>query len=131
MTFYLNKVMLAGRLGADPEIVDMGGRGGKVAKLSLATQESWKDKASGEWKRKTHWHRVSVYPPALVRLCEDRLKKGAPIYVEGQLDQRRWQKEGQNRQAAEIAIKPFVGSLILLERGSAAAADHDGEAGGD
>ena len=111
----LNKVLLIGRLGADPEIKQMV-NGKSVARLSLATSQSWKDKNSGEKKEKTEWHRVVVFNEGLVNVVKQYLKKGAQIYVEGQLTTRKWKDEqsGQDKYSTEIVIQGYNSSLTML-----------------
>ena len=111
----LNKVLLIGRLGADPEIKQMV-NGKSVARLSLATSQSWKDKNSGEKKEKTEWHRVVVFNEGLVNVVQQYLKKGAQIYVEGQLTTRKWKDEnsGQDKYSTEIVIQGYNSSLTML-----------------
>ncbi len=114
----LNKVLLIGRLGADPEIKQMV-NGKSVARLSLATSQSWKDKNTGEKKEKTEWHRVVVFNEGLVNVVQQYLKKGAQIYVEGQLTTRKWKDEqsGQDKYSTEIIIQGFNSSLTMLGGG--------------
>ena len=114
----LNKVLLIGRLGADPEIKQMN-NGKNVARLSLATSQSWKDKNSGEKKEKTEWHRIVVFNEGLVNVVQQYLKKGAQIYVEGQLSTRKWKDEqsGQDKYSTEIIIQGFNSSLTMLGGG--------------
>ena len=111
----LNKVLLIGRLGADPEIKQMV-NGKSVARLSLATSQSWKDKNSGEKKEKTEWHRIVVFNEGLVNVVQQYLKKGAQIYVEGQITTRKWKDEqsGQDKYSTEIVIQGFNSSLTML-----------------
>ena len=114
----LNKVLLIGRLGADPEIKQMV-NGKSVARLSLATSQSWKDKNTGEKKEKTEWHRVVVFNEGLVNVVQQYLKKGAQIYVEGQLTTRKWKDEqsGQDKYSTEIIIQGYNSSLTMLGGG--------------
>ncbi len=111
----LNKVLLIGRLGADPEIKQMV-NGKSVARLSLATSQSWKDKNTGEKKEKTEWHRIVVFNEGLVNVVQQYLKKGAQIYVEGQLSTRKWkdEKSGQDKYSTEVVIQGFNSSLTML-----------------
>ena len=111
----LNKVLLIGRLGADPEIKQMV-NGKSVARLSLATSQSWKDKSTGEKKEKTEWHRIVVFNEGLVNVVQQYLKKGAQIYVEGQLSTRKWKDEqsGQDKYTTEILIQGYNSSLTML-----------------
>ncbi len=111
----LNKVLLIGRLGADPEIKQMV-NGKSVARLSLATSQSWKDKTTGEKKEKTEWHRIVVFNEGLVNVVQQYLKKGAQIYIEGQLSTRKWkdEKTGQDKYSTEILIQGYNSSLTML-----------------
>ena len=115
MSGSLNKVLLIGRLGADPEIKQMI-NGKNVARLSLATSQSWKDKNTGEKKEKTEWHRVVVFNEGLVNVVQQYLKKGAQIYVEGQISTRKWKDEqsGQDKYSTEIIIQGYNSSLTML-----------------
>ena len=115
----LNKVLLIGRLGADPEIKQMV-NGKSVARLSLATSQTWKDKNTGERKEKTEWHRIVVFNEGLVSVVQQYLKKGAQIYVEGQLSTRKWKDEqtGQDKFTTEIVIQGFNSSLTMLGGGN-------------
>ena len=114
----LNKVLLIGRLGADPEIKQMV-NGKNVAILSLATSQSWKDKNTGEKKEKTEWHRVVVFNEGLVNVVQQYLKKGAQVYIEGQLSTRKWkdEKTGQDKYSTEILIQGYNSSLTMLGGG--------------
>lgn len=110
----LNKVMLIGNLGADPEIRRLTS-GKPVANLNMATSESWKDKATGEKKEKTEWHRVIIFNEGLCRVVEQYARKGDKIYVEGQLQTRKWQdKDGKDRYSTEVVLQGFNSSLVLL-----------------
>ena len=111
----LNKVLLIGRLGADPEIKQMV-NGKNVARLSLATSQTWKDKNTGEKKEKTEWHRIVVFNEGLVNVVQQYLKKGAQIYVEGQLSTRKWKDEqsGQDKYSTEVLIQGYNSSLTML-----------------
>jgi single-strand DNA-binding protein len=115
----LNKVLLIGRLGADPEIKQMV-NGKSVARLSLATSQNWKDKNTGEKKEKTEWHRIVVFNEGLVNVVQQYLKKGAQIYVEGQLTTRKWKDEqsGQDKYSTEIVIQGYNSSLTMLGGGN-------------
>ena len=112
----LNKVLLIGRLGADPEIKQMV-NGKNVARLSIATSQSWKDKSSGERKEKTEWHRVVIFNEGLVGVVQQYLKKGANIYVEGQLTTRKWKDEstGQDKYSTEVVLQGYNSSLTMLD----------------
>lgn len=110
----VNKVILVGSLGRDPEIKSTQ-NGVKIANFSLATSESWKDKATGERKEKTEWHKIVVFNENLVNVVENYLKKGALVYVEGQLQTRKWQdKDGADRYSTEIVLQAFNGTITML-----------------
>ena len=111
----LNKVLLIGRLGADPEIKQMV-NGKNVARLSLATSQSWKDKNTGEKKEKTEWHRVVIFSEGLVNVVKQYVKKGAQVYIEGQLTTRKWkdEKSGVDRYSTEIVLQGFNSSFKIL-----------------
>ena len=111
----LNKVLLIGRLGADPEIKQMV-NGKSVARLSLATSQTWKDKNSGEKKEKTEWHRVVIFNEGLVNIVQQYLKKGANVYLEGQLSTRKWkdEKSGQDKYSTEVVLQGYNSSLTML-----------------
>jgi len=115
----LNKVTLIGNLGNDPEIRSMN-NGGKVATLSVATTDSWKDKQTGEKREKTEWHRVVIFGDGLVRVAENYLKKGSKVYIEGSLQTRKWQdRDGNDKYTTEVVLQGFGGTLIMLDsRGS-------------
>ena len=112
----LNKVQLIGRLGADPEIKQMV-NGKSVARLSIATSQSWKDKSSGERKEKTEWHRVVIFNEGLINVVQQYVKKGANVYVEGQLSTRKWKDEstGQDKYSTEIVLQGYNSSLTMLD----------------
>ena len=118
----VNKVILIGNLGADPEIRrTQDGR--PVANLRLATSDSWRDKATGERKEKTEWHRVVIFNENLCRIAEQYLKKGSKVYLEGQLQTRKWQDQsGQDRYSTEVVLQGFRGELTLLDRAGGAPA---------
>ncbi|MDR1333765.1 MAG: single-stranded DNA-binding protein [Holosporaceae bacterium] len=112
----INKVILVGNLGKDPEVRAMQD-GTKVVSFSIATSESWKDKVSGEKKDKTEWHRVVVFNPNLADVCEKYLHKGSKVYVEGQLQTRKWQDQqsGADRYTTEVVISRFRGEVTMLD----------------
>jgi single-strand DNA-binding protein len=112
----LNKVMLIGNLGKDPEIrATQDGR--EIANLTLATSESWKDKASGERKEKTEWHRIVIFNEHLVSIVKSYVKKGSKLYIEGALVTRKWtDKDGADKYATEIVLQGFSGSIVLLNK---------------
>ena len=124
----VNKVILVGNLGRDPEIRSFQ-NGGRVANLSIATSESWRDKASGERKERTEWHRVAIFNDRLVEVVEKYLKKGAKVYLEGQLETRKWtDQSGAERYTTEVVLRQFRGELTMLDgRGGGGA----GAGGGD
>ena len=112
----LNKVQLIGRLGADPDITQMV-NGKSVARLSIATSQSWKDKSSGERKEKTEWHRIVIFNEGLINVVQQYLKKGANVYVEGQLSTRKWKDEstGQDKYSTEVILQGYNSSLTMLD----------------
>jgi len=121
----VNKVILVGNLGADPEIRrTQDGR--PVANLRVATSESWKDKTTGERREKTEWHRVVIFNENLCRIAEQYLKKGSKVYLEGSLQTRKWQDQsGQDRYSTEVVLQGFRGELTLLDRAGGAGAGND------
>ncbi|MBZ0130048.1 MAG: single-stranded DNA-binding protein [Rhodobacteraceae bacterium] len=127
----VNKVILIGNLGADPEVRSFPS-GGKVCNLRLATSENWKDKATGERRERTEWHRVAIYSEPLVRVAEQYLRKGSKIYIEGQLETRKWQDQsGQDRYTTEVALRPFRSELTMLDgRGEGGGGGFSGGSGG-
>ncbi len=121
----VNKVILVGNLGADPDIRTMQS-GDKVANLSIATSETWKDKNTGERKEKTEWHRVVVFNKGIVGVCESYLKKGAKVYIEGQVETRSWEQDGQKKYTTEIVLRPFRGELTMLDSKGAGGGSYGG-----
>ncbi|WP_224702209.1 single-stranded DNA-binding protein [Devosia aquimaris] len=123
----VNKVILVGNLGADPEVRNLPS-GGKVVNLSIATSESWKDRNTGERREKTEWHRVVIFSEGLTRVAESYLRKGSKVYIEGQLQTRKWQDQsGQDKYSTEIVLQGFNSNLTLLDgRG-----DGEGASGGE
>ena len=110
----VNKVIIVGNLGRDPEVRSFQ-NGGKVVNLRIATSETWRDKSSGERKEKTEWHSVAIFNEALGKIAEQYLKKGSTVYIEGQLETRKWQDQsGADRYTTEIVVKQFRGELTLL-----------------
>lgn len=110
----LNRVMIIGNVGADPEIKSFQ-NGGKVANFRIATSETWKDKSTGERKERTEWHSIAVFNEGLVGVIERYVKKGSKVYVEGQLQTRKWQDQsGADRYSTEVVLKPYNGTLVLL-----------------
>lgn len=111
----LNKVMLIGNLGADPEVRTFQ-NGGKVCNLRIATSETWKDKQTGERREKTEWHSVAIFQEGLVRICEQYLRKGSKVFVEGKLQTRKWQDQsGNDRYSTEVVLQGFDGTLTMLD----------------
>ena len=111
----VNKVILVGNLGKDPEVRRMTS-GEPVVNLSIATSETWRDKASGERKEKTEWHRVVIFNKNLAEVAEKYLKKGAKVYVEGQLQTRKWtDKDGAEKYSTEVVLQNFRGELTMLD----------------
>lgn len=122
----VNKVILVGNLGRDPEARTMQ-TGGKVVSFSIATGESWTDKASGERKERTQWHRIVIYNDRLGDIAERYLKKGAKIYIEGQLETRKFtDKEGNERETTEVVLRQFRGELTMLDGRSEGGGDQGG-----
>lgn len=115
----VNKVILIGNLGADPDVRTFDS-GDKVANLSIATSERWKDKNTGERKEKTEWHRVSVFG-ALANVCEKYLKKGSKVYIEGKIETRTWEQDGQKKYSTEVIVRGFGGTMTMLDGKSDAA----------
>lgn len=110
----VNKVIIVGNLGRDPEVRSFG-NGGKVVNLRIATSETWRDRNSGERKERTEWHSVAIYNEALGKIAEQYLKKGSTVYIEGALETRKWQDQsGQDRYTTEIVLRQFRGELTLL-----------------
>jgi len=110
----VNKVILVGNLGRDPEVRSFQ-NGGKVVNLRIATSENWKDKNSGERKERTEWHSVAIFDENLARVAEQYLKKGSTVYIEGQLETRKWQDQsGQDKYSTEVVLRPFRSSLTML-----------------
>ena len=111
----LNKVMLIGNLGADPEVRSFQ-NGGKVCNLRIATTENWKDRNSGERQERTEWHTVAIFSEGLVSVAERFLRKGSKVFVEGQLQTRKWQDQsGNDRYSTEIVLRGFNGTLTMLD----------------
>ena len=111
----VNKVILVGNLGKDPESRSFA-NGGKVVSFSVATSENWKDKSSGDRKEKTEWHNVSIFSEGLARVAEQYLKKGSKVYLEGQLETRKWQDQsGNDRYTTDVVLRNFNSSMVLLD----------------
>lgn len=112
----VNKVTILGNLGQDPEVRTFQS-GGKVCNLSVATSEKWTDKNSGEKRERTEWHRVSIFVEGLVGVAERYLRKGSKVYLEGQLETRKWQDQsGQDRYTTEVVLRAYKSALVLLDR---------------
>jgi single-strand DNA-binding protein len=110
----VNKVILVGNLGADPEIRRLGS-GDPVVNMRIATSESWRDKQSGERREKTEWHNVVIFNDQLAKVAEQYLKKGMKVYIEGQLQTRKWEKDGVERYTTEVVLQRFRGELQMLD----------------
>ncbi|MCZ4366768.1 single-stranded DNA-binding protein [Sulfitobacter dubius] len=111
----VNKVILIGNLGRDPEVRSFQ-NGGKVCNLRIATSETWKDRNTGERREKTEWHSVAIFQEGLVRIAEQYLKKGSKVYIEGQLQTRKWQDQsGADRYSTEVVLQGFGGTLTMLD----------------
>ncbi|MDC3023911.1 single-stranded DNA-binding protein [Alphaproteobacteria bacterium] len=116
MAYSINKVTLVGNIGNDPEVKTFQ-NGNKVVNLSIATSERWKDKESGELKTNTEWHRVVIFNPVLADIAEKYIKKGSKVYLEGQLQTRKWQdSSGVDKYTTEVVLQNFRGELLLLDR---------------
>lgn len=122
----INKVILVGNLGADPRVSNTA-NGTKVVNLTVATSDTWKDKLSGERKERTEWNRVVIFNPQLAEIAERYLHKGSRVYVEGQLQTRKWEDNtGQERYSTEVVLQNFGGNLVLLDsRSDGSAAEND------
>lgn len=126
----VNKVTLLGNLGADPEIRSFQ-NGGRVANLRIATSETWKDKNTGERKERTEWHTVVVFIDGLIGVIEQYLSKGSKVYIEGQLETRKWQDQsGNDRYSTEVVLRPYAGSLVLLGSGGSGGSSGGSYGGG-
>ena len=126
----VNKVILVGNLGADPEIRRLNS-GEPVVNLRIATSESWRDKNSGERKEKTEWHQVVIFNDNLAKVAEQYLKKGMKVYIEGALQTRKWEKDGVERYSTEVVLQKFRGELQMLDsRGQGGEGGQVGYSGG-
>jgi single-strand DNA-binding protein len=128
----VNKVILVGNLGRDPEVRTFQ-NGGKVCNLRVATSENWKDRNTGERRERTEWHSVAIFSEPLARIAEQYLRKGSKVYLEGQLETRKWQDQsGQDRYTTEVVLRPYKGELTLLDArgGGGGAHDEGGSEGG-
>lgn len=126
----VNKVILVGNLGRDPEVRSMQ-NGGKVCNLSIATSERWKDRNSNEQQERTEWHRVVIFDDRLVDVAERFLQKGRKVYLEGELQTRKWQDQsGQDRYSTEVVLRRFRGQLVLLDSRNEGGGGYGGGGGG-
>ncbi len=128
----VNKVILVGNLGADPEVRKFQ-NGGSVCNLRIATSENWKDKNTGERREKTEWHSVAIFSEGLTRIAEQYLRKGSKVYLEGQLETRKWQdKNGNDRYSTEVVLRNFNSSMVMLDgrSGGGGGGGNDRAAGG-
>lgn len=127
----VNKVILIGNLGRDPEVRTFQ-NGGKVCNLRIATSETWKDRNTGERRERTEWHSVAIFSEPLARVAEQYLKKGSKVYIEGQLETRKWQDQsGQDRYSTEVVLRPYRSELTMLDgRGEGGGGDSGGGYGG-
>ncbi|MCB1328683.1 MAG: single-stranded DNA-binding protein [Maritimibacter sp.] len=129
----VNKVILVGNLGRDPEVRTFQ-NGGKVVNLRIATSENWKDRTTGERKERTEWHSVAIFSEPLGRIAEQYLRKGSKVYIEGQLETRKWQDQsGADRYSTEVVLRPYRGELTLLDSrgGDGGGGGYGGGGGGD
>ncbi|KCV83548.1 single-stranded DNA-binding protein (SSB) [Actibacterium atlanticum] len=126
----VNKVILVGNLGRDPEVRSFQ-NGGKVCNLRIATSETWKDRNTGERREKTEWHSVAIFSEGLVRVCEQYLRKGSKVYIEGKLQTRKWQDQsGADRYSTEVVIQGMGGTLTMLDGRSGGEGGGGGQGGG-
>lgn len=122
----VNKVILVGNVGQDPEVRQFQ-NGGQVCSFSIATSENWKDKNTGERREKTEWHRISVFSEGLIRVVQSYVKKGSKLYIEGQLETRKWQDQnGQDRYSTEVVLRGFGATLTMLDSRNGAGAGGGG-----
>ncbi len=122
----VNKVIIVGNLGRDPEVRTFQ-NGGKVCNLRIATSENWKDRNTGERKERTEWHSVAIFSEPLAKIAEQYLRKGSKVYIEGQLETRKWQDQsGQDRYSTEVVLRPYRGELTLLDGRSSGGGGGDG-----
>ena len=129
----VNKVILVGNLGADPEVRTFQ-NGGKVCNLRVATGETWKDKNTGERRERTQWHTVAIFSEPLARTAEQYLRKGSKVYLEGQLETRKWQDQsGNDRYSTEVVLRPYTSTMVMLDGrsgGGGGGGDYGGGGGG-
>jgi len=125
----VNKVILIGNLGRDPEVKSFN-NGGRVVNLNVATSETWKDKNTGERKERTEWHTVAIFNEGIGKIAEQYLKKGSKVYLEGQLETRKWQDQsGADRYSTEVVLRPFNGALTLLDGVKSSGSGYDAGGG--
>ncbi|WP_415920403.1 single-stranded DNA-binding protein [Tateyamaria sp. SN6-1] len=126
----VNKVILIGNLGRDPEVRTFQ-NGGKVCNLRIATSETWKDRNTGERKERTEWHSVAIFSEPLARVAEQYLRKGSKVYLEGQLETRKWQDQsGQDRYSTEVVLRPYTSTLTMLDGRGEGGGGGGGQMGG-
>lgn len=127
----VNKVILVGNLGRDPEVRSFQ-NGGRVVNLRIATSETWRDRNSGERRERTEWHSVAIFSEPLGKIAEQYLRKGSKVYIEGQLETRKWQDQsGQDRYSTEVVLRPYRSELTLLDgRGEGGGGQGGGQGGG-
>ena len=126
----VNKVILIGNLGRDPEVRSFQ-NGGKVCNLALATSEQWKDKNTGERQERTQWHQIAIFNEGLVRIAEQYLKKGSKVYIEGQLETRKWQDQsGNDRYTTEVVLRGYGSAMNMLDSRNAGSSDGGSSGGG-
>jgi single-strand DNA-binding protein len=126
----VNKVILIGNLGRDPEVRSFP-NGGKVCNLRIATSETWKDRNTGERREKTEWHSVAIFSEPLAKIAEQYLRKGSKVYIEGQLETRKWQDQsGQDRYSTEVVLRPYRSELTMLDGRDGGGGGGGGDYGG-
>jgi single-strand DNA-binding protein len=126
----VNKVIIVGNLGRDPEVRTFQ-NGGKVCNLRIATSENWKDRNTGERRERTEWHSVAIFSEPLARIAEQYLRKGSKVYIEGQLETRKWQDQsGQDRYSTEVVLRPYRSELTLLDSRGDSGSGYSGGGGG-
>lgn len=125
----VNKVILIGNLGADPEVRSLAD-GRPVVNLRVATSESWRDRNSGERRERTEWHRVVIFNEGLAKIAEQYLRKGSKVYIEGQLQTRKWERDGQDQYTTEVVLQGFNSALTMLDGRGEGAGESGGYSGG-
>jgi single-strand DNA-binding protein len=126
----VNKVILVGNLGRDPEVRTFQ-NGGKVCNLRVATSENWKDRNTGERRERTEWHSVAIFSEPLARTAEQYLRKGSKVYLEGQLETRKWQDQsGQDRYSTEVVLRPYNSTMVMLDGRGEGGGSYGGDRGG-